>query len=650
MDEVKDLRARILAASEAYHNGTPHLSDAEFDQMVADLKKLSPGDDVLKRVGAPASKKVKHIGFMGSLNNAMNEQEFDAWAADNPGPYFADDKFDGVSVALHYVDGTLVRALTRGDGEHGDDITHNARLFSGVPEKIPFDGVWHVRGEAMLHTEQWLDLDPEKTTNARNLCAGIVRRKVPKHADRVHFHAHAVTRVDKFGDPSDVWRLFRLPPRPLDLGEVKSFYSAMGAYREEGALRYEIDGIVVRVADRERFEQAGIVDRRPRAAIAWKFPPKGAETRLLGVDWQVGHTGVVTPVARLQPVSVGGVTVSNATLHNLAEIRRLGLAIGDTVMVVRAGDVIPKITHRTRRGESRVEIVAPTEFSFDGRLYKVEAKRTTKGVATVALYIDPAYPPISRSRVLNWAKKLDIQGLGDEVLGALFEDGFVNSIKDLYTLKDVHDLGGIQVNGRRLGASRVAAILAEIDKTRRLPLHKFLGSLGIEGLGRRRVQMIVEAAAGIPKEHAGLLQKPEGWLARVQVSDGTAASDHLYHTTVLRHYARQLGIPELADVIQDSIDASTGLINDLLRHIEIEKPAEKGERLSGVTFCFTGCRATPEELARLEALGGKEKSGVSAGLKYLVSKEADSTSAKAVKARALGVTCIGLSEFRDMLK
>lgn len=759
LENIASLQATIDRADANYYNGEGIMPDAAYDTLKQQLYNLNPDDPRLKSVDAPApagamGEKRKHIGFMGSLNNAMDDNEFESWhngmaAKTNTVPiYTAMPKYDGFSVALQYDKGTLRDAVTRGDGEVGESIYGNAIRFMNVPAMLRADFTGQVRGEAVLRYDEWISIDPGKESNPRNLCAGIARRHDGENANLLTFCPFGLSDESiRHSIQLEVMQImgFAVEKNRVVGGQaiIKLFYDSLQKARntphgQEGALPYDVDGAVIRYDnDAQVYQSLGISNRRPNGAIAWKFPPEIAVTELLDVVWQIGRTGRVTPVAVLSPVKVGGVTVSSATLHNVDEINRLEVAIGDLVNVCRAGDVIPSVlgvnvkgvadvTGKLKDGQSisindrcgmvasiqsgwmyfqhpdvrstemikladlqetrglRIKIEAPTYIEC----YEVKPKKNVDGSDTVDLYIDKRHPAIARGRILNWIVKTKMDGIGPEVLDAMMSAHYtygpspdflgdttsnltigtcgslplVSGIEDLYLLD--HDeryqtFLALEVNGRKLGEKRVKKILREIDKTLKLDISTFLGSLGIDGLGRRRVQLICEAFEKMPEDRQtqaefrspyNILFWKTFWY--VKTHSQPPASENQSNLVM---FASELGIPNIASGIQFSLDESWNEIELLLEHIQIIKPVKvvadpsTGTPLAGKTFCFTGCRASKDELERMIALGGAEKSGVSKDLTYLVSKDSESTSSKAVKAQAIGVQCVGIEDFKAML-
>ncbi len=695
MNRLTELRNCIDRADYHYHLlDKPEVEDAVYDAWKQELKELAPDDPRHERVGwtvedSPLTK-VTHDHLMGSLNNAMTEAEFVKWAA-GKGELFAEPKYDGLSIDLKYIDGVLVRAATRGDGSEGEDITHNARLFRSVPLNLqdPFTG--NIRGEALLSTENWKLLDPESESNPRNMAAGIARRKSDSsQAYMIQFMAFGILSEDRlptmFTQRRAVLKEWGFEAGEQAYGEVAdiiNFHRHIDETRQ--SLPYWIDGVVVRINNVSQFDKLGVSNKRPKGGIAWKFAAEEAVTTLEGVDWQIGSTGKITPVGRVKPVRVGGTTVSNVTLHNMDEIQRLGVAIGDSVVMIKAGDVIPKIVRVQAKMETSTPIEVPQEI--DG--FTVTRGTNSDGSEAVNYYVSEDHPAIHRGKLMNWIKKLDIQGIGDEVLDGLMnfkvrdpdgQGGFgperplLRTVADLYTwqhpgYKDL--LGNIELNGKKFGKRRASKMLAEIDKTRTLTMPQFLGSLGINHLGRRRVQLILEAwdkvaadweayQATIPYELPQPEQRsphtcPRMWFSTfVEGIDGEVSN--------LRLLADKLGIPGIADEIQQGIDERKMDIMTLWpQWITIVKPEPEAAPaegpLTGKFFVLTGKfdekKSDIED--RIKAAGGTIGGSVNKTASkdmdaYLVQADPSSTSSKTKKATSYEWSVIGVEQLDEMMK
>ena len=648
------LRNLILKAKHAYYySGEPIMSDAEYDALEDQLRLLAPDDPVLALVGAPVSgadmlTKARHALPMGSQSKVNSEAEFRQWHLKaGGGALHASLKGDGASAAAYYRDGRLVQAISRGDGTVGEDITANALRFQGLPAwagtpEGGFTGA--VRVEVILTVENWTRVDPQRQKNPRNAGNGIMGRKNGHQSDLLTSYAFDLDET-RDGQPvpfatetAKAARLaelgFNLIPQHLcaDAEAAVAYFHQVA--RERDQVPFWIDGIVLKVDDLATQRDLGATAGRPKGQIAWKFDSAGAETVLEQVLVSGGHTGALIPVAHLRPVNLGGTTVSSATLGNFDEIARLDLALGDRVWVIKANDIIPKIVRVTERPPQRQPIPVPSACPFCGG--EVGRKVTTGGTAGAILACrNRACPQKSIGKIARWIKSLDILGIGDAVLEALVAHFAIEDAGDLYTLRDQAEaLAELIINPEkdlRLGAKRAARILAAIDATRTLSLSQFLGALGIEALGQRRVALMIAAAGGD-------LDRLDDWRAGILRDPALAA---------------RAGVPNLGGPIQDALDALTPVMDKLLANgVEILPPAEDlhapADSAPRRTLCISGRLPSGQKKAdyqeALAAQGIDLVDNVTQGLDLLVLADPDATSAKAVKARKLGVRVIGEAE------
>ena len=363
-ERIKFLSAEIARHSELYYNhSAPEISDSEFDVLWDELKKLDPDNEVLHRVGPeplPGTEKVEHMFPMLSLDKGTTDDDiihFVTQSTSGGKRYLAQPKLDGSALSLEYISGNLHRAATRGSGERGEDVTLNAKLVANIPTRLNYPYTIHVRGEVVMPLKIFEEKYSDVSPNPRNLCSGALRQK---HGDGKADASDLIFCAYDVKFPSDPpianydselldWlKKAGIEPAPWKIFESETPEDEMIEYTKEWSLKrpsyeYEIDGIVFKVDELDNREKLGFTAHHPRWALAWKFPSQEAHSVLLDVDWQTGRTGSVTPVARIAPQMVGGVTVENVTLHNVGEVERLGIKIGDKVKITRRGDVIPKI-------------------------------------------------------------------------------------------------------------------------------------------------------------------------------------------------------------------------------------------------------------------------------------------------------------------
>ncbi|MCH4296272.1 NAD-dependent DNA ligase LigA [Shewanella sp. 3B26] len=663
--EIQRLTAEINRHNIAYYvQDAPSIPDAEYDRLMNQLKALeaehphlAEPDSPTQRVGGAALDKfeqVSHLKPMLSLDNAFNEEDFVAFdkrLTDKVGPqvYCAEPKLDGLAVSLIYRHGVLERAATRGDGAVGEDISVNVRTIKSVPLRLQGDDIpalVEVRGEVFMPRAAFDALNDRARAkgdklfvNPRNAAAGSLRQLDSKiTAERsLAFYAYAlgVVQDDNGADlalaPTHKGQLERLSAFGLPvskevklcegLAEVMAYYGDILKRRDE--LAFEIDGVVIKVNDIEAQQQLGFVARAPRWAIAFKFPAQEEMTLLEGVDFQVGRTGAVTPVARLKPVFVGGVTVSNATLHNGDEIARLGVKIGDTVIIRRAGDVIPQIVAvvAERRPENAQEILFPDNCPVCGSLVeRIEGEAVAR--CSGGLFCEAQ----RREAIKHFAsrKAMYIDGMGDKVVEQLIDKELVASPADLFKL-NVSKLTMLE----RMGTKSATNLVAAIEEAKATTLPKFLYALGIREVGEA-------TAANLAKHFLSLDAIKEADVdALMQVEDvGTVVAQHVAHFFAQPH----------------NLEVIDALINAGVNWPAIEKPSADAQPLLGQTWVLTGTLTSlgrTEAKAKLEALGAKVAGSVSKNTHCVVAGEA--AGSKLAKARELGIPVLDEAGLIDLI-
>lgn len=666
-DEVAHLRAELEDANYRYYAlDEPQMSDMDYDrrlrrlqQLEAEHPELQRPDSPTQRVGtSPAEGFVEraHVVPMLSLDNAFDEQELTAFVErvaerlecpPDALEFCCEPKLDGAAVSLVYENGALSAGVTRGDGRSGEDITSNLRTLRSIPLSLP-DGesaqghpeVLEVRGEVTMSHSGFEQLNARARekgdrvfANPRNAAAGSLRQLDSRITTTrpLEFTAYQVARI--VPDAGDVThhalmlRLRRLGFRvssQLELVHgakgVIDYCRRMGEQRD--ALDYDIDGAVIKVNDLRLQRELGFVARAPRWAVAFKFPAQEQTTQLNDVEFQVGRTGAITPVARLEPVSVAGVTVSNATLHNADEIARLGVMIGDTVAIRRAGDVIPQVVRvqTDQRPADARAIVFPERCPVcDSEVERLEGE-------VVARCSGGLYCPAQRKEALKHfasRRALDIDGLGEKLIEQLVEDDWVKTPADLFGL-EAERLASLP----RMGEKSSRNLVEALDKARHTSLARFIYALGIREVG--------EATAANLSAHFGTLAAlmdadTEALEAVDDVGPIVAAHVHTFF--------RQ---PHNRDTIQALLDA--GL------HWEETEVRRGPTPLDGQSWVLTGTLQSmtrDEGKARLQALGAKVAGSVSGKTSCLVAGEA--AGSKLTKAEQLGVTVIDEATFLEQL-
>jgi DNA ligase (NAD+) len=660
--EVEGLRDKIRHHEYLYHvEDAPEISDAKFDQLMQRLKELEAAnpelvtpDSPTKRVGGTPREgfaSVRHARAMLSLDNAFSYdalREWDRRVREGTGreeiEYIAEHKFDGLSISLQYEDDVLVRGVTRGDGTTGEDVTPNVKTVRSIPlrvdeaitKKLKLARSFEVRGEILMTRKAFEALNRQQEqaggkifVNARNSAAGSIRvldpsitaqrkldfyayylyvnGKVPfaKHSDslealkKLHFRA------------SDDWKLCD------GIEEVIKYCEAWDAKREK--LPYEIDGVVVKVNSTGLQNELGFTSKSPRWAIAFKYPARQETTVVNDIIVQVGRTGALTPVAVLEPVQVGGVTVSRSTLHNMDEIERLGLYIGDTVLIERAGEVIPHVLKVVKQGKDRRAFQMPKKCPECGSaIHHVDGEVAYRCV-------NAACPAQRKESLLHFAGRhaMDIDGLGEKIVDQLVDKGMVKDAADLYSLEleQVSDL-------ERMAEKSAQNLLDEIAASKKQPLSRVIYALGIQFVGERTGQLLAGQFASLEE------------LAEASAED--------------LEKVPEVGPKVSASIVDFFSEPANRKLIKKLRGAGVRPTAEKREvksdKLTGKSFVFTGGleRRSREEAGEMvQQHGGKVSGSVSKKTDYVV--VGSDPGSKYDKAKELGVTILDESGFEKLL-
>ena len=664
VEEARALRAQLLDWAEAYfERDAPVVPDADYDRAMKRLEALErefpdlvTPDSPTQRVGsAPLSEfeSVEHRLAMLSLDNAFSAEDMDDFhrrVTERLGAgdvaYCCEPKLDGVAVSIVYEHGALVLAATRGDGTRGENITANVRTISNVPLILSGEGVplyLEVRGEVVIPRDAFERMnaqaraaDEKVFVNPRNAAAGSLRQLDSRITARrpLAFTAYSVGVVEGDLPAAHDAILRRLSEWGLPISEYMQTVSGIAACddyyealaRQRDTLPFDIDGIVFKINGMAEQEKLGFVSRAPRWAIARKFPAQEVSTQLLGVDFQVGRTGAITPVARLEPVFVGGVTVSNATLHNADEIERLGVKLGDTVVVRRAGDVIPQIVSVVEGNTSgsspeRAPIIFPDQCPDCGSDVARE-----EGEAVIRCIGGMACSAQLKAVIRHFAsrKAMDIEGLGDKLIDQLVDDGLVGSVADIFRLSQPQ-LAALD----RMGDKSSENLLASIDQSRSTTLPKFIYALGIREVG----EATARALANHFLELDALLAAPTDELEGVD-DVGPIVARHI------RGFA--------------SDNRNKQVVGDLLA-LGVNWPpvnvASSEGPLAGTIWVVTGklesmTRGDAEQ--RLRSLGAKTASSVSAKTSSVLA--GPGAGSKRKKAEELGISIVDEAEWLAMLE
>ncbi|MBI4208485.1 MAG: NAD-dependent DNA ligase LigA [Deltaproteobacteria bacterium] len=659
--EIERLRKGIEEHNHHYYVlDNPVISDAEYDKLFRKLQQLEEqfpdlvtSDSPTQRVGAKPAADLppyKHRQSMLSLDNAMNEEEFLEFdkrvkkflETREEIEYVAEPKWDGLSIELVYEKGIFVAGATRGDGETGEEVTQNLKTIRSIPLRLRGDNIpdlLEVRGEVLMRVADFQKLNREREkigepafANPRNAAAGSIRQLDSKiTASRpLDICCYGVGEVEGFHLESQ-WEVLEQLPRwglkvhqewiQLCQGpeEVLKYYRKVKGMRD--SLEYETDGVVVKVNRFDQQRTLGAKERSPRWAIAYKFEPRQATTRILDILVGVGRTGALTPVALMEPVEVGGVTVSRATLHNQDEIDRKEVRIGDTVVIQRAGDVIPEVVQviLEKRPKNSKRFVIPHRCPECGS----EAERPED--EAISRCVNISCPAQVKERIRHYASRdaLDIEGLGEKHVEQLYEEGFIKDIADIYELKEKK-----LVELDRMAEKSAQNLLDAIEKSKQAPFDRFLFALGIRHVGEHVARVLARRFSRI---------------------------EELYDVTEEEFQKiREIG-PEVANSIVHFFGQRENrkLMERLLKlgvELVSQKQAEK-KGIAGKTFVFTGSlnrwsRREAEEL--VESLGGHAASSVSKKTDYVVA--GGEVGSKLEKAKKLGVQVLSEEDFSKLVR
>ncbi len=671
-ERIGKLRKAINRYRYAYHVlNKSEISDEALDTLkkeLFDLEMQFPDliapDSPTQRVAGkplPEFKKVAHESRMNSLNDAFSEADVKDWLQRLENylggkigqEYYCDLKMDGLAVELVYENGFLVQGSTRGDGMVGEDITQNLKTIEAIPLRLEDGPPKHliVRGEVFLNKKEFARINREQEkkgekvyANPRNLVAGSVRQLDPKitASRKLYFYAYGIKGagaeyLKEFPTHAAEYQKLKeygVAPNPdgrvvRSLDEVFKFHQEIGKKREK--LAYEIDGIVVVVNDNKIYERAGIIGKAPRAGVAYKFSPKEATTIVENIQVQVGRTGALTPVAVLKPVEVGGVTITHATLHNADEIGRLGLKIGDTVIVSRAGDVIPQITKvlaELRTGKEKT-FHMPEKCPVDG------SKVVRDGVAyrcsnknCGARQRESLYHFVS-------GNAFNMEGLGPKILDRFLDEGLINDPADIFTVRK-GDVAALE----RFGEKSAENIVAEIEARKKISLDKFIYSLGIIHVGEETARLLAQRIVVSSKKQVVRPVEVLEIFEKMKEEDLQEIKD--IGPAVAKSIAEYFADKRHRELIR-KFD-KVGVI------LETKELKPKSQKLQGKTFVLTG---TMEGMSREEAkekirqLGGETSESVSGKTSYVVAGAEPGS--KLDKAQKLGVKVLDEKEFKSLL-
>ena len=674
-ERAAELRQLLNSAGHAYYVlDAPVMEDAVYDRLDRELLELEQNHPDLQRSDSPTQRvggapaegftSVEHRVGMLSLDNAFNRDDLQAWherllkVLDRPKdtrlPLVGELKIDGNALALSYRNGVLERAATRGDGSRGEEITANVRTISSIPLRLQIENPpeWvEVRGEAFIPDATFAAINAEREqrgealfANPRNACAGTLRQLDPKvvAARRLDFFAYTL-HLSGDAQPSGQWAAlewlktagFRVNPnreRCEDLAAIQRFCDHWEQGRHD--LPYATDGVVVKLDDLQLQDEAGFTQKAPRWAIALKYPAEEAPTRLLRVGAQVGRTGAITPVAEFEAVALAGTSVSRATLHNADRIAELDLHLGDTIVVRKAGEIIPEVVRvlPELRPSDATPVQLPQQCPECG------SNLVREGDEAATRCVNSSCPAILRGGLRHWVSKgaLDVDGLGSKLIEQLVDRGLVGSLADLYRL-DAALLASLD----RMGDKSATNLVEALEASKQQPWHRQLYGLGIRHIGEVNAKALAAAFFSIDSLAAAALEAPE-----------QIAELHGIGPEISASLGQWLRTPANQQLLQDlhsvglSLEASASE-----QQAASQAGADADGVLQGKTLVLTGTLpnlSRSEAKALIEAAGGKVSGSVSKKTDYLVAGEA--AGSKLTKAESLGVTVLSEADLTALLQ
>lgn len=639
MNRIEELEKLIRYHSYKYYNELPEISDAAFDELTEELKQLNPNSSVFDEIGATVAferkwKKTQHKMPMGSLTKIKVEDISDIFDKIRNTCLVVTEKFDGLSIELVYRNSVLVEAITRGDGDVGEDILQNVLKMKNVQQNLDlaFKFDVSIRGEIIMLKSDFAkvnELTDNSFANPRNAAAGIAKGHDGKFCEYLTVKYYGVQEdlserytTDSF--KHETGKLHFLNDRGLiddlsnyfvqvyDETQLMAVYEKYRTHKRE-SLDYNIDGLVLTMMDVEMQNRLGYLHKKPKFAWALKFPPAEKKSILLAVDWTVTRTGRVNPVAKIEPIEIDGSVVQYASLHNLDYIRKLGLGINDEVMVKKAGDIIPAI----------VEVVIHKGDPIAFPAYCPDCRSNLVNTDNFLWCMNPNCPSQLLAKLIRYCKILEMDYVGGGLLEKLFNSGLAKWPIDLYeiTKNDLLKFDGV-------GDSIADNFLRELEKKSKLPLQKFIVSLSLDGLAEKN--------AGILANH---------------VEKNYMSFNH-FMRVFTREDLSSLFTEQTTDKIFLYLSEEKEEILDLLNKVSIEK-LKISSKLEGKSFCITGSLEfgkRDDYIKKIKENGGEYKGSVGKGLTYLVTNDTESGSSKNRKAKELGISVINENQLLEMLK
>ena len=621
---IQELAKEILKHKRLYYSGKKEIEDEEYDAMELELKNLDPKNPVLSVVGSDffEGEKVKHETKMLSLDKTYVEEDLEKWMGKHN--LIATYKIDGNSSSLIYENGQLTLAKTRGDGEYGEKITNQVFYIPSVPKSISKENKIEVRGEIYcshekfeLLVEEMVSRGIDRPKSERNIVAGILGRKDHRDlAEYLDFFAFDYLSDEEIETEENKCNKlkelnFTLPPmkKITNKKELKDFVRQTEDFMTEGS--YLIDGAVFSYNSLEEQEKAGFTGHHPKFKIAFKFLGEVKETKLVDIHWHISRFGVLTPVGEVEPVELAGATITNVTLHNLKNIKTFNLKKGDTVKIIRSGEVIPKFLSVVKLSKNKMEIPSNC-FVCGTKLVQEDVRLMCHNENCAGRH---------EEYILHFIKKIGIDDLSEKRLKVMMAKGLVTDVPSLYRLTEAQLLE--LPNTKEKLAKK---IIANIEKSKKVNIIKFLSSLNFVGGARKNTELVLE--------------------------NGVSSFEDLYKLTVddllkIKGFAKK----KATDYVE-SIQSNKDLIDELLTlGFDVEFPEKAGDTLKGYSFCITGEVRVAKNRKELEkfikSLGGSAGSSVSSKTNYLICNE-ESNSSKYTKAQSLGVEIITEEQFQEI--
>lgn len=667
---MKDLAETIIKHDMLYEENRPIITDSEYDALYFELMELERKHPDLIDEKSPTRviytkvvnnlKKIKHSTPMLSQDKATTLDRILDWRRQSPqSPIIIQHKMDGLTLVLTYEDGRLKQAVTRGNGEIGEDVLHNAMVIRNIPKSIQFNGLLEVRGEVVIPFAEFDRFNADgKYSNPRNLASGMIRQLDASKTAQIGLEFYAFDIANKYSIKelkceSDILLLlgklgFTLTETCMlfhdkDGSEIQEELKRIESVRRQ--LPYMIDGAVIKFDDFKSQEELGYTSKFPKWAIAFKFQSLDATTELLSVDWQVGKSGQITPVANFNPVEIDGVTISRATLHNYQNIVTKDIRIGDTIVVARANDVIPYIQQSIKdvRDGSEEVIEKPLQCPSCGS-HLTESNRT--GDSPLIRCIGKNCEPQIVGKIVHWASRdaLNLMSVGEVVVQDLYNAKIISSILDLYTnIENAKDFITTQMPG--YGATKYSNIVSSIEKSKSASLSNILYGLSIDQIG-------LSTAKDIAKEFVSmgsilhLLEDVQEFVYHLQMIDGVAAS---VTEELLKFFGCWNGKP----INLEYDNQNVRMIRELMSlGFSMNEPVTTlGDTFKGKTFVITGALSKPRsEIQKdIENLGGKVSGSVSKKTDYLLLGDGEENSSKHQKAKELNIPILSELEFINMM-